>query len=215
MELAIFTRYPRPGHAKTRLIPKLGANGAAQLHSQLVKHTLKQARGLQQSLPIQIKIYYTGASLESMTAWLGAGLDYQIQVDGDLGTRLEAALDQAWLRQIHRLVIIGTDCPSLDVHILGMAFHLLDQGEVVIGPAVDGGYYLIGFNLLMLQGDLGKAQGLLRDMPWSSDRLLAETQAKAAKLQLQINYLPVLADIDRPEDLARLDPDHWSFNPRE
>jgi uncharacterized protein len=138
--LIIFTRYPIPGEAKTRLIPALGAAGAAQLQRRMTQQTIATAQ--QTTHPIQIQ--FCGGTIDELRSWLGDKLGYAAQADGDLGDRMAQAFDQGFAAGHDRVVIIGTDCPGIDRTILDQAFTALESHDLVLGPAADGGYYLIG-----------------------------------------------------------------------
>jgi uncharacterized protein len=206
--LIVFARYPVAGQAKTRLIPALGAAGAAQLYAQLAEHTLAQARQAQQ--PHRIQVHYVGAPVEAFQAWLGSDLDYCAQLQtpldanlpqANLGDRMYAAFLAAQANGARRVVIIGTDCPHLDSLGLDHAFLQLNAQDLVLGPALDGGYYLIG---LRLDRPGNPAWSLFDQIPWSTEHVFAATVAAAQQLSLAIAVLAPLADLDTPEDLARL-----------
>ncbi|MBD1834713.1 TIGR04282 family arsenosugar biosynthesis glycosyltransferase [Cyanobacteria bacterium FACHB-472] len=194
--LIVFTRYPEPGKAKTRLIPALGTQGAANLHRQLAEYTLSQVRELQGERPTNVEVYFTGGNQQLMKDWLGADFVYKPQVDGDLGLRIVSAFDGAFGSGIEGALIIGTDCPDLSAKIMSEAFDELILHDLVLGPALDGGYYLIGLRRVFPQ--------LFAGIPWGTSEVLAKTIAIASSMNLSIAYLPPLADIDRPEDLAKL-----------
>lgn len=190
--LVIFTRYPEPGKAKTRLIPVLGANQAAQLQRQMTEYTLLQVSLGDRSLTVEVR--FADGNLELMQQWLGDHLDYQPQGEGDLGEKIKRALAAAFARGSQRVVTIGTDCPGITAELLATAFDQLHEYDLVLGPAIDGGYYLIGVNRLIAE--------LFQDIFWGSSTVLQQTQAIAQNLNLSVALLPVLADVDRPEDLV-------------
>lgn len=193
--LIVFTRYPEPGKAKTRLIPALGEIGAAELHRHMAEHTLNQARDLRSQLPIAIEIQFTGGDESQMSAWLGSDLAYRQQGSGDLGDRLSQAFVSAFDRGFQSVVVIGTDCPELDASVLLTAFEQLQHHDLVLGSAADGGYYLIGLRRYVPE--------LFQGIAWSSDRVFAQTCTIAQQLGLSVSTkLPVLRDVDYPEDLA-------------
>jgi uncharacterized protein len=196
--LIIFTRYPRPGQAKTRLIPALGPAGAARLQIAMTQHSLLQARGLKRP----IAIYYTNGKARELRDWLGEDLAYFTQADGDLGAKMLGAFCDT-LAEGTGAVIIGTDCPSIDTQLLAQAFQRLETADLVLGPALDGGYYLIGLRRAI--------PALFENIAWSTDQVLSQTLAIANRLNLSIHLLPELPDIDRPEDLQYL-PLHLQIN---
>ena len=192
--LIIFSRYPEPGKTKTRLIPALGAEGAAKLQQQMTEHTLNTARKLRTLRNLTIEIHFTGGSKEQMTQWLGRDLQYVPQVSGNLGQKLQSALARAFNSNCQQVVVIGIDCPDLDRTILSDAFDVLSDRDLVLGSAQDGGYYLIGLSRLFPQ--------LFQNIAWGTDLVLHQTTEIARGLKLNFDYLPTLADVDRPEDLV-------------
>jgi uncharacterized protein len=185
IRLVLFTRYPVPGAAKTRLIPALGADGAAVVHKTLTERTVATLR--QAGQPIEI--CYTGGKAQDFTEWLGGDLRYVPQVEGDLTDRLLAALYPA------PVIFFGSDTPNLSPAHVEAAIAALEHNDVAIGPADDGGYYLIA---------LAKPYpDLFRDIRWSSEHTMADTLARAEEGGLSVTILETLHDCDRPEDLTR------------
>jgi rSAM/selenodomain-associated transferase 1 len=197
--LLIFTRYPQPGTAKTRLMPALGAEGAAKLQRQMTEHTLEQVKQVADNQPLSVEIWFAGSGDEStnrqlMQDWLGEEWRYCAQSGEDLGQRLIQAIASAFGAGMQRVVTIGTDCPELDASRIQQAFEQLQQYDIVLGPATDGGYYLIGLRQFTPE--------LFQQIAWSSEIVLQQTVKLAEALGLTIAYLDPLTDIDRPEDLA-------------
>ncbi len=183
--LVLFTRFPEPGRAKTRLIPALGPAGAAALHRRLTEQTMATLRNT--GLPLEV--WVTGAPVAAFEAWLGAGTPLRVQNDGDLGARMAEALSPA------PAIVVGSDLPTLAAsHILAAAA-LLADGRVALGPAEDGGYYLLGLP--------SPASFLFDDMAWSTAGVLAETTRRLEKQAVPFGLLPTLPDLDRPEDFGR------------
>jgi rSAM/selenodomain-associated transferase 1 len=191
--LVIFTRYPLPGRAKSRLIPLLGAEQAASLQRKMTEQTVHVARCLSARRGVRIEIRFDGTSTRAMRHWLGSALQFRSQGDGDLGERVARGFDAAFASGNQRVVVIGTDCPELDEPLLAQAFGALEQSDLVLRPARDGGYYLIGLNR--------SAPGLFRGIPWGSEQVLSATWSCAAGLGLRHTLLPPLDDVDRPTDL--------------
>lgn len=191
--LIIFTRYPEPGKAKTRLMPALSAEAAADVHRQMTEYTLAQVQPLQKNRSLTVEVWFAGGDRAQMEAWLGTGLRYQPQPDGDLGDRMMQAFQSAFDSGVMAAIIIGTDCPELTDALLVQAFQSLQQTEVVLGPATDGGYYLIGLRRSI--------PDLFQAIAWSTDRVLQQTVAIAETLNCSLALLPMLTDVDRPEDL--------------
>ena len=192
--LIIFARYPELGKVKTRLIPALGAEISTLIYKQMTEHTLEQARTLRFLRSISIEVWFAGGSDSQMKDWLGDDLDYQSQSTGDLGDRLSYAVQMAISKGSDSVVIIGTDCPDLDTETLDLGFRALQQGDLVLGPANDGGYYLIGLKRFIPE--------LFSGIPWSTSEVLQETVKNSEKLGLKISYLPYLTDVDTAKDLA-------------
>ncbi|MBM0741631.1 TIGR04282 family arsenosugar biosynthesis glycosyltransferase [Phormidium sp. CLA17] len=191
--LIIFTRYPEAGKAKTRLIPALGAEGAAALHRQMVDHTLQQAQIFQFQHPACVEVRFAGGNRVLMQRWLGTDLMYTVQGEGDLGDRMARSFQSAFNSGVDRTLIIGTDCPDLNATLLERAFCQLQHHDLVLGPASDGGYYLIGLRRFIPQ--------LFMNIEWSTDSVLERTVAIAAELNLSVALLPILSDVDYPADL--------------
>jgi uncharacterized protein len=191
--LIILTRYPEAGNAKTRLIPALGAEGAATLHRQLVEQTFVQVQRFQQLQPICVEVRFVGGDRALMQQWLGTDLMYTVQGEGDLGDRMARSFQAAFAAGVDQAILIGTDCPDLNSEILSQAFDALKSADVVLGPARDGGYYLIGLRQAIPELFVG--------IPWSTDQVLRQTIAIAEGLKFAIALLPILSDIDTPDDL--------------
>jgi len=182
--LVLFTRFPEPGRAKTRLIPALGAAGAAALHRRLTEATLATLR----ATGMDVEVWVTGAPLDAFVDWLGP-VYLRPQAEGDLGARMARALDPT------PAIIVGSDLPDLaTAHIQG-AVQMLVEGKVALGPAEDGGYYLLGLP--------APARFLFGAMDWGTDAVLAETRRRLDAKGRAYRLLPTLADLDRPEDLGR------------
>jgi hypothetical protein len=191
--LMIFTRYPEPGETKTRMIPALGAAGAAELQRQMTKHTLARVRSLQELRGAIPEIHFTGATQSQMQDWLGTEWVYRPQVTGGLGERLTVAFARAFAAPSERVIAIGIDCPSLSPAILNQGFEQLQEHDLVIGSALDGGYYLIGLRQPIPE--------LFTNINWGTSQVRQQTVDIAQALDLRITYLPTLQDVDRPEDL--------------
>jgi len=195
--LIVFTRYPLPGRTKTRLIPSLGPLGAAELQRLMIEQTVKRARSLSSKKQIDIEMRYSGGNWRKMRRWLGPGLTFRPQCPGDLGQRMEAAFHEAFDSSSQRVVLIGTDAPGCSMELLEQAYHALVSHDLVLGPAKDGGYWLIG---------LRRHAKIFADIPWSTDAVLPTTFERASQLQLSTYLLSTLSDMDYPEDLSLLKP---------
>lgn len=192
-------RWPEAGKAKTRLLPNLGSAGAAELHRSLCEHTVRQLRPLQATGEVETEIWIAGADTIRARRWLGPGFRYVSQPAGDLGERMAFAIAAAFARGASGAVLVGSDIPSLDAPLVRKAIEMLAHKEVVLGPALDGGYYLIG----LTESAWPRARELFDShMPWGSDQVLARTIEQVRELGLTLSQLEPLRDIDRAEDLA-------------
>ncbi len=186
-----FAREPVPGQVKTRMQPVLGPDEACQLHRELVLWTaqrLTSARLGRVELAVTGRIddpLFQQCEAEGVAAVRG-------QTGEDLGQRMYNAL-HAGLQRFSRVVLVGSDCPQLDRNYLASALAALESAEVVLGPAVDGGYVLIGARAL----DASWFEGI----KWGSGSVYRETVARFAASKTCWQGLPPLQDIDRPEDL--------------
>lgn len=192
--LIIFTRYPEPGNTKTRLIPVLGAEGAATLQRQMTEHKLAEVNQLLTFYPLSVEVHFAGGNEQLMQEWLGSNLVYRRQSEGDIGDRMASAFQLSFAAGMTAGVLIGSDCPDLNAPLMAEAFQLLRQHDLVLGPALDGGYYLIGLRRLIPE--------LFTGIPWSTAEVLQQTITIAKRLGLAVAKLPLLSDVDRPEDLS-------------
>jgi len=195
----VFARAPVPGRVKTRLVPALGAAGAARVHRALVRRTLAAAAAVRGAC---VELWCDGGPphpfLRREAACVGARV--RVQPPGDLGARMAHALRRALARGRGPAVLVGTDCPELDAGHLEAAFRALERGrDAVLGPALDGGYVLIG-----LRRPCG---ALFHGIRWGTGEVLAETRRAAAAAGVRVRELAPRADLDLPEDWAALGPD--------
>lgn len=195
--LILFTRYPEPGRTKTRLIPALGAKGAAALQRRMSEAIVSRMTLFAAESPVTAEIRYAEGNQHDVEAWLGYDLPCVAQAEGNLGDRLSQAFAQSFAQGDHQVVIVGADCPALSSLHFSQAFSALNRNDLVLGPALDGGYYLIGLKQ--------PAPGLFSKIPWGSDAVLTATLNLAQILNLSTHLLEPLADVDRPEDLRHFD----------
>jgi len=181
---------------KTRLAAEIGAEAALGVYRRLAEHAVAQARA---AGDVAVRIHFTPAYAgETVRRWLGDdGAEYLPQADADLGERMRAAFEAAFEAGHRRVLIIGSDLPGLTADLLRDAIHHLDHHVVVLGPARDGGYYLLGLRRMV--------PALFAGIPWSTDRVLALTLERLAGLGIAPALLPELADVDVAADL----PDGW------
>lgn len=195
VQIAVLAKAPLPGLAKTRLIPALGARGAARLQRRFTRDALRCALAAQLGA---VTLWCTPDARHRFFRALRAttGVDCLVQASGDLGARMHTAF------RVHcaqaPLLLIGTDCPALrETHLRQAAQALIDGDDAVFIPAEDGGYVLVG---------LRRPQpALFAGMTWSTADVMRETRGRAHALGLRVRELETLWDVDRPADLARLD----------
>ena len=190
IEVAVLAKAPVPGLAKTRLIPAIGAHAAAVLQVRLTERTIETAIAADLgSVTLWCAPDCTHASFRNLQAQHGIAL--KPQPDLDLGARMLASMQDG------PTLVIGTDCPAFVPAHLQNAAHSLAEHDVVLMPAVDGGYVLIGTN--------ASQPGLFKCVEWGTNGVAAQTRARARALGLRLHQLPLLWDIDTEEDLARME----------
>jgi hypothetical protein len=181
--IIVFARAPVAGRVKTRLIPRLGAPGAARLHLRLVRHALATAA---RCGPVELHLSESHSLFRHAKRQRGT----------DLGARMHHALSAA-LRKHDQVILIGSDCPALTPADLRRAGRLLRGGcDVVLAPAEDGGYALIGVRKV--------SPAIFSDMAWGDAQVYAQAVQRLEKLGYRWRPLRTLWDVDRPEDLDRL-----------
>ena len=192
--LLVLTKFPTPGRAKTRFIPLLGPAGAADLSRRLSEHTVAIARAWRAGDPGRsFSVHITGADPAACRRWLGDDFTCKLQGDGDLGARMDRALTGALAAGAARTVLVGCDCPHNDVANLERAFAQLVDHDLVLGPATDGGYYLIGTTC--------PRPTLFQGLAWGTSEVLAGTLSRAVRQGLRTATLATLSDVDQPADL--------------
>lgn len=183
--VGLFARFPTAGQAKTRLIPALGPEGAAALHRRLTERIL----ALLQDSGLPFELRHTGASIAEFRAWLGDAVPLAEQGEGDLGARMARAT------AVGPAILVGADVPDLAQRHLDRAVAALQTHPAVIGPAEDGGYWLIGLRQPM--------PFLFEPMAWGTEVVFAETMQRFTARGITPAILEQLPDLDRPEDLQR------------
>lgn len=193
LSLVLFTRLPRPGQAKTRLIPALGAEGAAELQRQMTRLAVARAWAFCAAAPgRRLVIAYDGGSERAMRDWLGR-LNYLPQGEGDLGERMQRAVVGEFQRGARSVIVIGADCPRLHPGVLESAASTLETSDLIFGPATDGGYFLVGLRKL--------ASEIFTNIPWGTPEVLASSVRRAQQVGLEPARLETLPDVDEPDDL--------------
>lgn len=197
--LIVFAKAPVAGHAKTRLIPALGAAAAAALAEQLLEHAMHAAAAARFD---HVELCVTPDADHPAFRRLAASNDrltLRTQGDGDLGARMDRALTRA-LGTHDQAILIGTDAPALDGRRLAAAREALVGHDAVFVPALDGGYALVGL--------ARPAPTLFADVDWSSAQVMTQTRLRAGAAGLRWRELEPVADVDEPEDLVHL-PAAW------
>jgi hypothetical protein len=203
--IQVFAKAPVPGQVKTRLAATLGACGAAELHRRLLRRTLAETARARLG---GVELWTTpGADRDPRAGIDGAGrIAVRMQPDGDLGVRMGAALADGH-RRARNVLLIGVDVPQMGAEDLLAARDALAAGsDAVLGPAEDGGYWLIGLSRTAVgarrAGEVMAA--LFEAVPWGTCEVLALTRARLHSIGLRWHELPPRSDVDRPEDLRRL-----------
>lgn len=196
--VAVLLKAPRLGIVKTRLAADVGAARALAIYRTLAE---RQLRAVPAGWPITVN-FTPADSGQELQSWLAAipripAVVYRPQPDGDLGGRIAAAFSQAFAGGAACAFALGGDCPDLDATLLEHAADRLTQPAIdaVLGPAADGGYYLLGLR--------APCPGLFVDVAWSTPQVLDQTRARLRNAGLRTYELPVLHDIDTAEDWSR------------
>ena len=195
--LLAFTKTPTPGHVKTRLLSVMDAEQAAAIHTELLRGTLDVAHN---SVVGDIELWCTPDSRHPVLLDLERRFPLRLrtQSGADLGARMCFAMEQT-LKNYRHVMLIGSDCMDLTPADVNLALEQLAAGnDVVLGPALDGGYYLIGLSSLHRR--------LFDGIEWGTDRVLRQTRNRVAELGLSLYALPARRDLDRPEDLRYFQP---------
>ena len=182
----IFIRKPELGKVKTRLAKGVGQEKALEIYNKLLEHTRKE------SLKVDCDrfLFYEG-EIDTQDQWSDSDFQKFVQCSGDLGSKMKHAFTIA-LAKYEQVLIIGSDCPEISHKDIKRGFFELEEHDVVIGPARDGGYYLLGMSALQLF--------LFDDMPWSEENLLEESIIRVQDRGLQYALLKTKSDIDYKED---------------
>jgi rSAM/selenodomain-associated transferase 1 len=189
-DLVVLARAPRLGAVKTRLAAALGDARALTVYRELAAHVLAAVR---EATVDAIVIAFTPSDAgPEMRAWLGDDLAYVEQCDGDVGARMNDAIEQRFAAGARRVVVIGADCPTIDADTVRQALSVLETHDVVFGPATDGGYYLVAMN--------APHPEIFASVPWSTRRTLATSLERARDAGLRVALLEEMRDVDTAED---------------
>ena len=183
----IFVRNPELGKVKTRLAATVGDEQALDIYSFLLNHTMQEAGKVAAD---KFVFYHQQIKIDDI--WNGNGFYKKLQTGENLGDKMKAAFDEIFKASYTKIMIIGSDCLQLNSTIINAGFGLLDEHDTVIGPATDGGYYLLGMK---------KNYGFLFDnKPWSTESVFDESMKDMQQHNLSTGLLPVLTDVDTEAD---------------
>ena len=190
--IIIFVRNPEMGKVKTRLAATVGAAAALHVYKKLLQHTLQQTK-----LADADKFVFYANNITANDIWQEAAYIKLQQQQGNLGAKMEAAFNVIFSKGYSRVLIIGSDCPHLNPQHVTEAFRQLQQNDVAIGPATDGGYYLLGMKRLYAP--------LFENIEWSPSNVYKSTLEKIGSLGLHSQSLEALTDVDEEKDV----PEEW------
>lgn len=193
--IILMTRIPQPGTAKTRLIPLLGGEGAAQLQQAMCR----DIGALLASCEYPKHIFYTDGKDDDLPGLLGHAFPAAEQKGEDLGARMAHAFTTVFAQDYDKAVMLGSDLPHLPIKYIHQAIQQLKTHDAVIGPSPDGGYYLIGFNQGIFNVDFFAGQ------QWGTQTVLEGTMQRFDENDLSVFLLPELQDIDTPDHLIEAD----------
>jgi rSAM/selenodomain-associated transferase 1 len=188
--LIIFTKNPIQGEVKTRIGNEKGHEIALNIYQILLRYT----KNIVTDIEAEKMVYFNKQPFDT-AIWNTGEFQYSLQVKGDLGQKMEAAFKEQ-LSKSNKVIIIGSDCAELTKDDLETGFRLLEENDIVIGPAKDGGYYLLGMKQAY--------NFLFQDMPWSQSELLNKTLQTIKDKSLSFALLPEKSDIDHWEDWLNL-----------
>jgi len=189
-QLIIFAKNPVLGKVKTRLASTIGDKKALEVYKELLDHTCSIAS----KVDVEKKVYYSDF-INNDDLWNNANFEQELQHGNDLGKRMSNAFKETFKSFNGKVVVIGTDCKELSTEIIDQAFSGLEYADIVIGPALDGGYYLIGMKSL--------EEKIFENIDWSTSAVLEQTIDKIDTKRLSFLLLKTLSDIDNEHDLKR------------
>ncbi|MGM0424246.1 MAG: TIGR04282 family arsenosugar biosynthesis glycosyltransferase [Thermodesulfobacteriota bacterium] len=191
----IMLKYPSPGMVKTRLGQELGQECAAGLYRSFVACELEVLQSLQ--VPVLLSCD-PGFAILKYREWLGPEFNYLLQTGDDLGVRMQSSFEQAFELGFTQAVLVGSDLPHLPAAYIQLALDRLQDHDVILGPAQDGGYYLLGMN------SQGFQPCIFEGIPWSTSQVFNLTLKKLEEYQVKAFFLPSLRDIDTLQDLQEM-----------
>ncbi len=193
--ILLMLKYPEEGKVKKRIAKDLGMERAVSIYRNFVSDLLKTLDTLE--LPLVLCVH-PGERLRDFKTWLGENRHYLPQEGRDLGERMKNAFRWAFCQGRNKAVLIGSDIPDLPGQLVKRTLEALEDHDTVLGPAADGGYYLLGFR------EEGFLEDVFRDMPWSTDAVFGETLVRLHLEERRVCHLPVWSDMDTVSDLKEL-----------
>jgi len=192
--LAVFVKEPRPGTVKSRLAAAIGPEAAAGVYRAIAGEVMRRTAPRRDEYD-RVVVFDPSSAGAAIGEWLGVPDDTLLpQSTGDIGARMERAFEDLFQRGARRVALVGTDVPALTFEDVLVALESLDEHDVVLGPATDGGYYLIALKR--------PEPELFRGIAWSSGEVLAATLDRAARRGLSVRMLRAIGDVDTVEDLV-------------
>ena len=187
-QLLVFAKAPRPGEVKTRLAETLGKDKACRAYEQLLRVLARQLAGSE-----NVRVCHSPADGEAeLRGYFPKEWEFRPQEGADLGIRLKNAIAEAFEKGARKVCVIGSDCPYLTVEDIRQTWILLDRHELVLGPATDGGYWLIALKR--------PEPRLFEEIEWGTSKVFKQTLDRAAEMQLKVAHLRELADVDKEAD---------------
>ena len=190
--LILFVRYPEAGRVKTRLAKSVGPEEARRLYQNLTEANLKVIHPLARQGVDLVIAFDPPEQEEAVKNWLRGPYHYLNQGEGGLGERITQGFERVFLGGAKKAIVLGSDTLDLRIEIVKQAYQALESSDLVLGPAKDGGYYLIGLRRPQPR--------LFQNIPWSTPHVLASTQLRAEQLGLSYSLLEELEDLDEVEN---------------
>ncbi|MEP0005716.1 MAG: TIGR04282 family arsenosugar biosynthesis glycosyltransferase [Balneola sp.] len=195
-KIVVFVKNAVPGKVKTRLAKTIGDQEALEVYLRLLEITKREVL----KVDANKEVWYAW-DIGKDDIWEEELFSKKIQIDGDLGEKMKNAFEDSFKNGCNKMVLIGSDCPTLTSKIMEEAFAKLDENDVVFGPSEDGGYYLIGMSSYKPE--------VLEEIDWSTERVMEQTELRAQENEIKLAKLQMLNDIDNEHDwneyLANLD----------
>ena len=195
-KIVVFVKNAVPGKVKTRLAKTIGDKEALDVYLRLLEITKREVLKVEANK----EVWYAW-DIGKDDIWEEELFSKKTQIDGDLGEKMKNAFEDSFKNGRNKMVLIGSDCPTLTSKIIEEAFAKLDENDVVFGPSEDGGYYLIGMSSYKPE--------VLEGIDWSTERVMEQTELRAQENEIKLAKLQVLNDIDNENDwneyLANLD----------